>query len=68
MDTLYLDECKRSSKYAFAYGWLSAAAGRAADKMEAHGLVGEADALREAVEESLARGAEHAAIIWGDGQ
>lgn len=68
MDTLYLDECKRSSKYAFAYGWLSAAAGRAADRMEARGMIEEADALREAVEESLAKGAEHAAIIWGDAQ
>lgn len=68
MDKWYLDECKRSTRYAYAFGWLSAAADTAADRMDARGMDGAAAELREAVEEALARGEAHADAIWGDGE
>lgn len=68
MDSWYLDEYKRSTRNAFAFGWLSAAARTAADRMERNGMEEAADELRTAIDEALDKGAEHADTIWGDGE
>lgn len=66
MDSWYLDECKRSTRNAFAFGWLSAAARTAADRMEENGMYEDAAELRKAIDEAIPRGEKHADDIWGD--
>lgn len=66
MDDWYIRQCKRSTAYAYALGWLKGAAETAADTMERNGLIEQAARLRKATAEALDEGERYAEELYSE--
>lgn len=66
MDDWYIRQCKRSTAYAYALGWIKGAAETAADAMERNGLVEQAARLRRAIAEAQEMGERYAEDLYAE--